>query len=123
MRQMGAQQPLACKHFSAVLVKLEAKSTTPSCQEMLAANVQPVSVQTYSAGFVERSQQFGDSHPNCGKRSSPDFSVLRVGESTLSVVILALGVCITAVTGITFTVCSIVISPGVLQTRRQCAGR
>jgi hypothetical protein len=30
---------------------------------MLVANVQPVSVQTYSAGFVERSRQFADSHP------------------------------------------------------------
>jgi hypothetical protein len=112
---MGEQQLLAHKHFFAVLVKLEAKSTTPSCQEMLAANVQPVSVQTYSAEFVERSQEFGDSHPDRAKRSSSGFSVLRVGEPTLSAVISTLGICITVVAGITWsasdtsTMCSNVI--------------
>jgi hypothetical protein len=63
MGRMGARRPLVREHSFAVLANLGAKSATPSYQVMLVANVQPVSVQTYSAGFVERSQQFADSHP------------------------------------------------------------
>jgi hypothetical protein len=69
MGRVGAQQPLVREYSLTVLANLGAKSMTPSYPVMLAANAQPVSVQKYSAGFMERHQQFADSHPRLRKET------------------------------------------------------